>query len=86
MEREVDNSVRGAVAGDIDAVAVAVGNIVDIEVGYRNRVVIEELPKGPCRADCYTADLGREGVPEASFHRLELANSDLDGRVPAYSH
>ena len=58
MEREVDNSVRGAVAGDIDAVAVAVGNIVDVKVGYRDRVVIEEFPECPCGVDCDASYLG----------------------------
>ena len=81
MEREVDNSIRGAVTGDIHPVTITVGNTVDVSMSYRDRCSIEQFSKGPGRRYSNASETGGNGIPQMPFNRFIFAYLNDEQRI-----
>ena len=86
LEREIDNTVGSAVALDGHPAAVRCGYIIDIQVTYGNRVIVEQLPQGPCRVNGNAAKTGGDRISEMSRNRFEFSDCNCESGIFLYGY
>ena len=86
VERKVDDTVGGTVPVHAHLVAVRLGHAVDVAVPDDDRIVVEQLAKGPSGSHGDTAETGGNRVAEMAGHGLELADLDDKAGILAHGH